>query len=60
MLVWIAAAAAIPTVALVGQRFKWYVEDRRWNRFVDRWADVARRNPSALKVLDDCPDISRL
>lgn len=34
-------------------------EDRRWNRFVDRWADAAERGAD-LSVLRDCPDPHRL
>jgi hypothetical protein len=50
-------SVALPWLVVFG--IEWW-QERRWRRFVDRWADVAHRDPSALSVLDACPDLSRL
>jgi hypothetical protein len=48
-----------PLLWLPIQSVMWRIEDRRFNRFVDRWAQAALAGTD-LSVLDGCPDLSRL
>jgi hypothetical protein len=38
-LLWLALTFAIPVVGIGGQRLKWWIEDRRWRRSVDKLFD---------------------